>query len=198
MTIKGGKATGPIDDPRVLAIYISEVLHQAEAATIAASQLNRALSSDRGVPEAFAAIQLLLGAGAMLSKLLWAKPNQGKTAVERADQLRTVLDLEASPVLESRKVRNGFEHFDERLDAFLRDGGEIVVDRGIGSRESVILINGEAPKHLRLIDPNAGTVSVLDEKVVIQELYDAIIRAAGQAKTWLDAYYEGPTRTVDN
>jgi len=41
---------------------------------------------------------------------------EGWAALDRGRTLRTALGIKGSPLLESRKVRNALEHFDDRLD----------------------------------------------------------------------------------
>jgi hypothetical protein len=179
----------------MLGVYVRELVHQTEAAKFAVGELNAALVAPRsGTGRAFAAVQSLLAAAAMISKILWHQSQEpddeaGRArrqfAVDRAKALRSALVLRSVPVLESRKVRNALEHFDERLDGFFMGGHRIVVDQNIGPRESMIVIGGEPPLHLRLIDPARGTISVLEDEVVLQDLYDAISDIGRRAEEWL-------------
>jgi hypothetical protein len=189
-------------DEWALSHYMRDLVVQGEAVQLAAVELSNAMQQLMGgVPEAFAAIQSLLAAGAMTSKLLWPTPpntNIDRTPLSAADEaarqrtlargkrLRAELSIKAIPILESRKVRNAFEHFDERLDHFLLDeGNRLVIDRNIGPRGRMVRIGGEIPPHLRLIDPQARTVSVLDDELDYQELFDAIADVSARATAWL-------------
>ncbi len=191
-----------ISDEWALELFLRELEHQHEAAHLAVSDLNQALAqpTTMSTARAFAAVQSLLAAGAMVSKILWPQPSPTnpdgspltdddevlrQLTIERGRALRAALGIKAVPVLESRKVRNAFEHFDDRLDQFLADGNRIVLDRNIGPRDSVVVIDGKVPVHLRLIDTQRCSVSVLDNAVSMQELYDAIADVARRASARL-------------
>ncbi|MCU1419569.1 MAG: hypothetical protein JWR57_738 [Mycetocola sp.] len=178
----------PIDN-WTIQTYLRELENQAEAAALAVNDLNTALSGGVGqIPRAFASVQALLGSAALISKLLWPKPPALKpdgtslTADEdlqraytlgRGRQLRELTGIRSLPILESRKVRNGLEHFDERLDAFFFSGQSIVADRNIGPRDRMIVIGDTPAMHLRLIDNERLTASVLSDEVSLQEITDA-------------------------
>jgi hypothetical protein len=191
-------------DDWVTRIYVNEVLSQAEAAEIAAADLQTAVRAV-DFARAFAAVQSLLGAGAMISKLLWPNPararpngeplNQAEEALRQATllrgrTLRSVLKAKDLPILENRKVRNAFEHFDDRLDAHFQTGSRVVIDRGIGSKGQAVSVcddeESTAPEYLRFIDPRAGTVSVLDDELSLRDLYSAICEVAARAKGFLE------------
>lgn len=62
-------------------------------------------------------IQAILVSIGNISKLLWPGPSVTNTTVLSArEELRTSLSVDNASVLKSRKFRNHFEHFDERLD----------------------------------------------------------------------------------
>ena len=189
-------------DDWTTAVYVRELVHQAEAAQLAAHEFNASLKSPggNGTARAFAAVQSLLAAAAMVSKMLWPKPSnfrfdgsplkeaevvQCKTTVDRGRTLRTALGIKGSPLLESRKVRNALEHFDDRLDRYFEAGHRMVVDRNIGPKNRLVVIGDKPALHLRLIDTEAGTVSVLEDEVPIQGLFDAIADVSNRAQGWL-------------
>jgi hypothetical protein len=49
----------------------------------------------------------------------------------------------------------------------------------------MVAIGDRHPSHLRLIDTEAGTVSVLEDAVPIQGLFDAIADVSNRAQVWL-------------
>jgi len=61
----------------------------------------------------------------------------------------------------------------------------MVVDRNIGPKNRLVAIGDRHPLHLRLIDAEAGTVSVLEDDVPIQGLFDAIDDVSNRAQGWL-------------
>ena len=141
----------------------------------------------------------------MVSKLLWPTPadqnidctllsdedeQARQRTLARGKRLRTELKIKGIPILESRKVRNAFEHFDERLDRYLLDqGSRFIGDRNIGPKGPIVQIGGKLPPLLRHIDPHAGTVSVLDEEVDYRELSRAIADVSARASEWLGQFH---------
>lgn len=190
-------------------VYVKELFNQCQSAFFAADDFNAALTSEQNRPasvtvgRAFTAIQGLLSAAAMVSKMLWPNPpsvgTDGKPldeeqqalrqwATERGRVLRQPLGIKAMPILERRAVRNSLEHFDDRLDKWLMEGSRCVIDRNIGPRDSLVVVDGETPRHLRLIDPTRGTVSVLADEIVINDLVNALVQVRRAAAAWNDAH----------
>jgi hypothetical protein len=172
--------------------YLREILDQVESAQLAIAGFNFHLGQHdpRTTSQVFAAAQSLLGAAAQISKLIWPRPpaprrNDPEHAskerlraftLSRGNRLRELLSIDALPVLEGRTVRNAIEHFDERLDEYFIAGHTNVFDRNIGPKERLVIVDGEVPLHLRLIDNERLTVAVLDAEVSLQEVADAIGR----------------------
>lgn len=196
-------ASGPIDR-WALAVYMRELQYQQEAADLAVQSFNAALARREGggVPPAFAAVQAILASGALVSKMLWPQPPrsteggqpltasqeaQRKNTKARGAALRKELGIRSMPILESRKVRNAFEHFDDRLDRYFEEGNRMVVDRNLGPRNNMVVFADSPALHLRLIDNVRLTVSVLDDEVSIQELVNAIDDVGRRAARWVEA-----------
>ena len=193
-------------DDWALQAYMRELVEQGEAADLAAAEFNAAMNSAQPVVRAYAAIQSILAAGAMVSKLLWPTPadqnidctplsdedeHARQRTLARGKRLRTELKIKSIPILESRQVRNAFEHFDERLDRYLLDqGSRFIGDRNIGPKGQIVQIGGKLPPFLRHIDPQAGTVSVLDEEVDYRELSRAIADVSARASEWLGQFHK--------
>ncbi len=171
-------------DAWITRTYIQELRNQAEAAELAAEDLDAALNTGN-VARSFAAVQALLAAGAMVSKMIWPSPRSPKWSRDRGEHLEQTLGVASMEVLRSRRVRNSLEHFDERLDEYFQDGHRSVFDRNIGPKNSMIVVDGEIPLHLRLLDPRAGTISVLNDDVRIKDLVDALRGVGAKADVWL-------------
>ena len=187
-------------DDWTLAAYVRELVDQGQAAELAMTEFASALTTATPIARAYAAIQSLLAAGALVSKVLWPNPPRFNgvdgtqldevwrhRAIERGRRVRAELLITGIPILESRKVRNALEHFDDRLDDYLiEQGNRFVVDRNIGPRDRLVrLSDGQSPKFLRHIDPQAGTVSVLDDDLDYRELSAAIADVSARAASWL-------------
>jgi len=86
------------------------------------------------------ALQGILASAANLSKLLWGSDDPRMTQAKRDQReaerkaLRDSLGVTDESPLKSRRVRNAFEHFDERLEDRLRDPTKrrVYIGRNIG------------------------------------------------------------------
>ncbi len=181
-------------DDHHLRIYLNELSYQIEVIRLADNSYNLALDSQdvSGISTAFAATQSFLSAVAMISKILWPSP-QPKTHVDgtplsndekreaklraelRGEVLRRELgeiEIEKLNSLKGREVRNGLEHFDERLDQYLHEAGPgaNIIDRNIMPPGSIIFNGNQEPLILRNIDPNGGVIFVLGDKANMQDL----------------------------
>lgn len=154
-------------DDFVLSIFQLEVERQCRWVRLAAVDLNAALhvhDSDR----CWASLAALLTAAANVSKLLWG----GKGGLKAARRpLRESLGVndEDSP-LYSRRLRNLFEHFDEKIDEWASvDPDGTYVDSNIGPMSLGI----PRERWLRHFDPDTATVTFRGETFELQPLVDA-------------------------
>jgi hypothetical protein len=185
-----------------LVIYISEIQHQIEAVRLAEAAYDAALNRHdiSGISVAFAATQSFLSAVAMISKLLWPAPiprdhvdgtslsaEEKRDAKQRAkvrgETLRRELgeaEVDALSNLQSKEVRNGLEHFDERLDQYLYEAGENanIIDRNIMSPGSIVINSNTSPLTLRNIDPTEKIISVLGDRTNMQSLMSSVDQLA--------------------
>ncbi|PJJ83398.1 hypothetical protein [Mucilaginibacter auburnensis] len=97
-------------------IFIGEITLQAKIAQRAAERL-RATHNKRDNLETWCSIQSILVAAGNVSKILW--PNKAYKA--RGESLRKFLGIDESNPLSSRKFRNHFEHYDERIEEYFKN-----------------------------------------------------------------------------
>jgi hypothetical protein len=170
--------------------YLEEIVNQADIAQLAVEDLNHALRTHARGPRPWAAIQSLLAAGAMISKLLdpnpFSKNELKRFTLDRGQELLERVPLPQESKLKDRRVRNAFEHFDEELDKHFFAGHQYLIDRNIAPLGS-ILPGEDQPSMLRHLDNQTMTVSVLGVKVDLQELWDAIDQARQSATRALQA-----------
>lgn len=163
--------------------YLWELNCQLQAIRISLDSLRQGLAKDALDMDALVASSLLfLGATAAISKILWPieKGTQGdatKKLVEREKKmrgryLREVLSVPEDSPFKSRDVRNGFEHFDESLDAFFRSGKTNIVDRFVGPPTAFNFSSNEIEGRpetgwaiFRGIDSSTGIISILNDKI---------------------------------
>lgn len=109
--------------------------------------------------------------GAALSRYFW--PTQ-KESGSRGEQLRLGLGIGEDSPLKSRSLRNAIEHFDERLDDYLKQSivGHIL-PQYVGSAPK----NEQVPFHLfRGYFLDTGEFTLLGETYEMQPLVDEIAR----------------------
>lgn len=99
-------------DDHLLRIFKLELQEQSEQALEAARQLDAARTS----VAVWSEIQSIISSAANAAKLLWGSQGPGKE--REREPLRNVVGVSDNSALRSRDVRNAFEHFDERFEAW--------------------------------------------------------------------------------
>jgi hypothetical protein len=172
-------------------IFFTEVLRQCDFALMAYADVRRSLTSPEPIarPEIdrhlrhmrslWYSLQSFLIATANLSKLLWPAPK----FAQRGKELRQVLGVaDASPV-SSRTFRNHFEHFDQRLEAWIGTHRGIFVDSNVGPITNAIA-GGDSASYLRNYDDKNEILTFQGEALELRPVVEEISRirnAAAQA-----------------
>jgi hypothetical protein len=122
-------------------LFEIEIGRQARIALRAAAELDRAANRpETDFDGIFGAIQALLAAAANISKVLWPVSTRATRDVipRRGAILRARLTVGDDSALRDRRLRNHFEHFDERLESFIaqqtRSFADVLVGAAPGSR----------------------------------------------------------------
>jgi hypothetical protein len=157
--------------------FVLEVRLQSKFVSQASANLTAGLESG-DVDAIWLAIHSLLAAAANLSKLFWPV---AIAQTGRGDFLRDLFGVYDDSPLRSRALRNDFEHFDERLDAWTEGASSVFADRNIGPRDRVTL--GDEP--LRHYDPDTDTVYFRDSALPLTPLWYTADRL-GHADAELD------------
>lgn len=125
-------------------------------------------------------VQEAISHAASLSRFFWPSPKNknspiGKLAESRGIKLREAFKLDETSILYNREMRNAWEHFDERLDAYLIDK-----DAGYFFPQCIIdshLLADEPIGHIfKLIDPVAGIVVLMGEKYHFNDIGEEVLR----------------------
>ncbi|MEQ9405076.1 MAG: hypothetical protein RIM99_15910 [Cyclobacteriaceae bacterium] len=93
-------------------VFLSEIVLQAKIAKRAAERLN-----ETDHVEVWCSIQSILVASGNVSKILWPTNNENSS---RGVELRKMLNIDDNNILSSRKFRNHFEHYDERIEDWFK------------------------------------------------------------------------------
>ncbi|TCL84813.1 MULTISPECIES: hypothetical protein [unclassified Rathayibacter] len=187
---------------RVITPYVRELVRQYRFADLASHDYNSALrlaltpdgphDSDESL-RIYQSLQNMLTAAAQISKLFWPTIDPDAVAERRlfvkarSKTLRTLAQVGNGSLLETRRVRNSIEHFDERLDSVMIDPPNAVIDSYIG-RLNAIVIENSTRVNLRSYDPYSGDLSLLDDSVPIRDLFLEICRVGHNAEMWLEAH----------
>ena len=150
-------------------VFISEIVLQSKIAERAAERL--VTCEDHFDPiETWSAIQSILVAAANVSKILGP---QRKTCEARGKILRMLLNVDDRNLLSDRKIRNHFEHYDERIEKwFEKNCSAVYVDTRIDPFESIW---GHNPANLhRGYNPMTKTLSFRGESVDLAAILKAL------------------------
>jgi hypothetical protein len=150
--------------------FLGEIEHQASLGIMAAKRLPTSSASDIEPLAVWSAIQSLLIAAGNVSKILWPV---GEKSAPRGEMLRQLLQVAHDSPLADRRFRNHFEHYDERLEAWLANRKSAVyTDQFIGSFASVP--EGFASSVHRAYDVDTQTVSFRGEAIQLRPLVLAL------------------------
>lgn len=120
-------------------IYMSELKHQCELAAMAYDDINKGLEQQNTNLVWYSVQNFLISVG-NISKVLF--PTK-KGSLSRGEYIREALGINDDSLFKSRKFRNHFEHFDERIEAWINDGDHsIFIDKTITDKDN--LMNDES------------------------------------------------------
>jgi len=181
-------------EKHLLSIYEAELSTQCKLIVVGAQLLNSQLPQlpgPRQVPTEqdsastinaiWFGLQGMLVAGASASKILWGSKSEDD--VEKRRALREAVEVDESSPFYSRRLRNDFEHFDERIeDWFGRSAQRNYVGRSFGATapNAIVLPEGyEQPPLFGNYDPPTATVTFWDRSVELNPLVDEAERVGG-------------------
>lgn len=161
-----------------LYFYVNELQRQAAHHARAFSEVQAAVEVNDHEAMLYHA-QAMLSAAAQISKLLWPpserkwSPERRAWATARGERLREICQPDA--VLNDRNVRNGLEHFDERLDTIYFDRPDALVAPPFATGNALRWMIPEMPQ-LRYLHIHDGALvfSVLEASVDLPQLATAI------------------------
>jgi len=107
---------------RLQELLFRELERQCGFALMAAQDLEQAKSTE-DVDRIWYSIQMLLVSAGNISKMLWPSKQdvrKGHRDSTEAKEVRSLLDCGETSALKARDLRNHFEHFDTRLEEWIR------------------------------------------------------------------------------
>lgn len=148
-----------------------EILHQWSIATRSVSMMNEFLAGRSADTELFwFGVDAALGALGNISKVFFPGEKSGSRSVRRGDYMRRKYGLTEQSLLNSRKARNGFEHFDERLDKwFSGSKRKNFVDLNISPSGGISGV--DSGDFARNYEIDSHTITVFGHSLDFQALY---------------------------
>jgi hypothetical protein len=146
--------------PMFEAFYLESIVYAAERALSAFERFDEAYARGDQDNLAVANVQEALTHIGELSRIFWPSRDNGISS-DRGEKLRLAFSLGDDSPLKNRSLRDTLEHFDERLDIYLK---QFPVGQIIPS--SIVEMISAVPKPVRafrLLDPHSSTFVVLDE-----------------------------------
>jgi hypothetical protein len=125
-------------------------------------------------------VQIILVSSANISKIFWPayykdKPEVSKQYCLRGKYLRELLSVDKRSPLNSRKLRNHFEHYDERLhDWAEKSKRHILTRRNIVPKGSIKINNDDQSADMGNLDPITLTVTFWDDRFEIPIIIESI------------------------
>lgn len=155
-------------------VYLGQVAAECEHCFRAIGELNDILAKKKE-GDLFVPVRALIHHAAAVSRIFWPPGGKDKLARQRSqrrgDALRRALNIKSPHPVQSRSLRDHFEHFDERLDEWAeKSKNRNIVDRLVGPCSA---IGGDAISDTDIInhyDPATNTYYFRGESFNIQTL----------------------------
>jgi len=161
-------------------ILIDEIVLQSKIAQRAAERL-RATHDKFDQVETWCSIQSILVSVGNISKILWP---QEKYKI-RGERLRQLLKVKNISPISSRKFRNHFEHYDERVDEYFEyNGSGVYIDLAMNpSLRSEIFDDAPLNTH-RGYNSFNNTIVFRDETLDLNEVFVALDNIVNTCKPY--------------
>ena len=137
-------------------IFQMEIKNQCEFAIIAIKEIQQSLNQ-RNMDKFWYSVHGFLTAIGNISKLFWSSNDS-----EDREELRKSLNVEEFSSLFPRNFRNHFEHFDERIDSWIKNSKKHnFADRCIMTEGGIVGL--EQTDYMRIFDPQTNTITFQGE-----------------------------------
>lgn len=172
--------------------YIREVSWNCHIASGAVDDMVQAYGR-HDLSSFFVGVQVLLTAGASISKLMWPtvptkNPDaQAMRRKERGERIRKELSIADVSPLKNRAMRNAFEHIDERLDLMFDQiatgrAGPLVTNVALGQEQ---FLRADNPQYIRVYIEDRDVINILGTQLVINQYREAVDELRAQCDEWL-------------
>ena len=162
-----------VTERQIADIFLNEVTNQCKFALMAIEDLKQAVNSNNAL-RIWYSIHAFLTATGDISKLLWPIKRQYH---KRGAKLRKSLCIDDNSPLKKREFRNYLEHFDERLENWVKttkSGTYIDLSFGFLDKDSLIRLGHDLKDILRYFNYKEFVVIFRKEFLALQPTIDAI------------------------
>ncbi len=119
-------------------------------------------------------IMTFLALSGNVSKLLFPVKRDGKLAIRRGKELRRMIKVDERSIISDRKLRDDFEHFDARLDAYFQsDRKHTLIDKNIGDPSEYAGV--ELREFLRHFYPEENMIIFSGKEYDLKMMMDELI-----------------------
>lgn len=158
-------------DEMLTRLFLQEIKHQCEFAIISYNDLCNGLRNSDG-NRVWLSLQSMLISSANISKIIYPKD---KKYDDRGQELRNRLSISGIEKFISKKARNHFEHFDERLnDLFESSKYHNFIDTSIGG-DNFISGGENFIDYIRFFNSQRFVFRFRENEYEINPLYNDII-----------------------
>ncbi len=177
-------------DEDIEKVYLRELIQQCQYAIDAVDQMNECLKN-KNPGEFFREAGDFLQHSSAVSRILWPPGNTNRTKKKRAKQrgahLKAKLAIADGHTLQTRGLRDHFEHFDERLDEWAETSvHKNIADNMIGPRNALGNIFKD-DEIMRMYDPAKKEIVFRGEAFNVQTLVDGVKDVQTKANSRLQA-----------
>ncbi|MGX1469004.1 hypothetical protein ACUW84_001586 [Bacillus sp. 153480031-1] len=162
-------------DNRAIEIFEIEIKRQCDIFLMSVEYLNECINTEERYESGkiWYHIQSFLTSSANISKLLWGVKSE---ISDSRKELRRKLGVSEDSKLKHRKMRNFFEHFDEHIEEWVRNGrSSIFIDSNIGPKTAIGIVDSGEYQFMRNFDHETGIITFkqheYDMKEIIEEIY---------------------------
>jgi hypothetical protein len=170
-------------------LLVGEIRRNCDFAVLACGDMTKcanALNNDQ-LNRFWLSAESFLVAVANISKILWPspptspckkcnfQPQLNPEMTSRRESIRKLLSVEDSSPLRSRKFRNHFEHYDERIEEWAtKPAKQLIFDSNIGAVKSIIQNPSQSVSYRRNFDSSNFVLYFDDEEYHINEIIRSV------------------------
>lgn len=169
-------------------IFVMEIEKQCKFGLLCKKNMDEFLVNpiSKDITEFWFYAQGFLISAANISKLLWGsdKPEDNRKRYKERSPLREKLGINSDSALNDRRVRNCYEHFDEKIEHWIgKTKNRAFVDSNIGTEN--MIGNMKKKDHIRFYDLEKHILSFQAKEFHIEPVVEQMIKLRESASLYL-------------